>query len=130
MRRALPLVVLSLTLSPLVAPAETSRQAFDLRNAGDLAELCAAPEDDPIAESARSFCFGFLAGAYQYAFAVYGGKGDRVGVCLPDPRPSRAEAARGFVAWSKTHPQHMQEPAVDALLRFAQATWPCSKKAR
>jgi hypothetical protein len=116
-----------------LAPAATlagGRESFQLRNAQDLIDLCGTAEDQPMADAARGFCYGFLAGAYQHALAVAGGAPDKTGVCLPDPRPSRAEVARQFVAWGKAHPQHLGESAVDALFRFGHATWPCPSKGR
>lgn len=121
--------LLALSLVPAAAHA-AGRESFQLRNAQDLIDLCGTPEGEPMAEAARGFCYGFLAGAYQHALAVAGGVPEKTGVCLPDPRPSRAEVARQLVAWGNAHPQHMGESAVDALFRFGHATWPCPRVAR
>jgi hypothetical protein len=127
MHRQVVVTLLTLSLLPAAVQA-TDRASFQLRNAQDLIDLCATPEGDDATEAARGFCYGFLAGAYQHALAVNGGDQEKVGVCLPEPKPTRAEVAGMFVAWGQANPQHTGESAVDALFRFGHATWPCAKK--
>jgi hypothetical protein len=120
-------MLLTLLLAPAAAQS-AGLESFQLRGAQDLVDLCAVPDGDSMTEAARGFCYGFLAGAYQHALAENGGDAAKVGICLPDPKPNRAEVARMFVAWGKDHPQHMAESAVDAVFRFGHATYPCAKK--
>jgi hypothetical protein len=115
-------------LWPGLSHAGATRESFDLRNAQDLVDLCAVPEGDPMHEAARGFCYGFLSGAGAYHRAVAPTAKDKPLFCVPDPRPTREEAAKKFVAWAEAQAEHMQEPPIDALLRFATDTWPCPQK--
>jgi hypothetical protein len=76
-------------------------------------------------EAAHGFCYGFLSGAGDYHRAINAGENPRPLFCLPAKRPSRVETANSYVAWSRAHPQHLDEAPVDNLIRFAVATWPC-----
>ncbi len=121
------LLAASLSLWAVQALAADHKE-FDLRNAQDLVNLCAVPDGDAMAEAGRSFCYGYLSGVYQYYVAIQDrGKTSAPKICIPDPKPSRAQAAALFVDWAKANGRYMQEPAVDSLGRFAQATWPCTK---
>jgi len=114
-----------LTTLPLASQAATS-ESFQLRNGQDLADLCAVPEGDAMAEAARSFCYGYLRGVYDLHAALKPTPKDRPLYCIPAPGPTRAEAGERYVAWSKANPQFMSEPAIDALVRFAVTSWPCA----
>ena len=125
MRKTIVAGLMVLTTLPLASQAATS-ESFQLRNGQDLADLCAVPEADAMAEAARSFCYGYLRGAYDFHGAVKPTPKDRPLFCVPAPAPTRAEASQRYVAWSKANPQLMSEPAIDALVRFAVASWPCA----
>lgn len=128
--RKVVIAALAAVLLPLQSHAAVSADSFELRNAADLVDLCAIPEGDGMAEASLGFCYGFLSGAASYHRALVAGKNPRPLFCPPQPAVSRAEAAKLFVAWSRTNPQHMSEAPVDALVRFAVATWPCPQAAR
>lgn len=119
-----------LLLAPAPSFSAPSTDTFQLRNAQDLADLCAVPDGDPMVEAARGFCYGFLSGAGEYHRATRQGKGGKPLVCVPEPPPTRAEAAQGFVDWAKANPQYMQESAIDALFRFAMAKYPCPQQSK
>ena len=107
------------------AQAGLTEDYFFMRNAQDLVTICSSPEDDPLNDAADHFCHGFVSGAWQYHQAMAAGpKGVRI-VCPSDPPPTRNEAIAGFVAWSAEHPEHMAEPAVEAMFRFLVEKWPC-----
>jgi len=115
----------------LLALAAAGAQAvepgdFEVRTAQDLVELCSAVPPDPNAVEAIHFCHGFGSGAWNYHEAVHTGpEADPDFVCLPDPAPTRTEALAGFVRWAEQNPQHLQEPAVDALFRYLTESYPC-----
>ncbi|PPQ33894.1 hypothetical protein CCS01_13195 [Rhodopila globiformis] len=46
-------------------------------------------------------------------------------LCLPDPSPTFEAAQASFVAWARANPQYANELAVDGLMRWAAATYPC-----
>ena len=130
MHRIATATLFTLALLPGVSHSAATRESFNLRNAQDLVDLCAVPEDDPMTEAARGFCYGYLSGAGHYHRATHLTARDKPLFCLPEVKamPSRAEVARRFVEWGQSHREHMQEPAIDALVRFAVETWPCPEK--
>ena len=125
MRRTMLAGIMALATFPLTAQTATP-ESFQLRNGQDLADLCAVPDGDAMAEAAHSFCYGYLRGVYEFHAALKPTPKDRPLFCVPAPGPTRAEAGQRFVDWSKANPQFMGEPAVDALVRFAVANWPCA----
>lgn len=98
---------------------------FQVRNAGDLVRVCDSQSADADHATAIAFCHGLLAGAYGYYLASTD-VADRF-VCAPDPAPTRAQVARGFVAWAKARPELMQRGAIDILFNYAAEAFPCKK---
>lgn len=125
MRKIILAGITALATLPFSSLAATP-ESFQLHSAQDLSDLCAVTEGDPMAEAARSFCYGYLRGVHDLHSALKPTPKDRPLYCIPSPVPTRAEAGARFVEWSKANPQYMTEPAVDSLVRFAVATWPCS----
>jgi hypothetical protein len=101
MRIALAVASLALAASAQAAPPEH----FRLQTAADLSRV--------------------LAGAYGY-FLSATPAADRF-VCTPNPAPSRAQVANGFVAWLKARPQYNNDGAIDALFRYAAEAYPCKR---
>ena len=130
MRNVVFAALTAAALLPLPSSAATTVEDFDLRTAEDLVDLCAVPDNDPMVEAARGFCYGFLSGAGSYHRAVNAGKNAHPLFCLPEQKLSRAEGATLFVDWARAHPQSLGETPVDALVRFAVATWPCTQAKR
>ena len=96
------------------------------RTVAELAEVCAIPETAPDFTAASFFCRGFLAGVGQYHAAMHPEGARRPPIfCVPTPPPTLRDAVGGFVAWARANPQHATEAAVDGLMRYAAATWPC-----
>jgi hypothetical protein len=88
-----------------------------------LAEACASEARDSAATIAVGFCRGFMAGAGQYHREM---SANRPSIfCLPTPSPSFEAAQASFVAWAKANPELGEEQAVDGMLRWAAATYPC-----
>lgn len=127
MKKRLCALALGALLAPGIARA-ASTEAFYIRSAQDLVDLCTAGESDPLRAAAIHFCHGFASGAWQYHLAQAAGpEGVRL-VCPPESA-TRASAIEGFVAWSRQHAEHMGGPAVEALFRYLVETWPCPKPA-
>jgi hypothetical protein len=129
MRKSVFAAVAVTALLPLQFVAATAAEV-EVSTAGDLVNICAIADDDPMVEGARGFCYGFLSGAANYHRSVNAGKKGKPLFCPPEPRISRAEAAKLFVAWGRANPQHLGEAPVDGLMRFATATWPCKQAKR
>jgi hypothetical protein len=121
MRIALAVASLALAASAQAAPPEH----FRLQTAADLSRVCATPASDNEHVTAVAFCHGVLAGAYGY-FLSATPAADRF-VCTPNPAPSRAQVANGFVAWLKARPQYNNDGAIDALFRYAAEAYPCKR---
>lgn len=101
--RVILAAAVALGLLPIAAHSATA-EAFQVRTARDLVNLCKVPPGDPMHEAARSLCYGFLAGAYQYDHSLRSGPDAKPLVCLTDPKPTRAEAAQRFVRWAEAQP--------------------------
>jgi hypothetical protein len=88
-----------------------------------LASICAATS--PNAESPLTgYCRGFMVGAGQYHTSISAATGRRI-FCLPEPSPTIEAVQQAFVGWARANTQYGQERAIDGLMRFAAATYPC-----
>lgn len=96
---------------------------------GVLASLCAATGTDPDSTTAAGYCRGFIVGVGQYHVEISRPGGILPAFCLPQPTPSLDFAQASFVAWVNANPQHRDSKAVDGLLRWASATYPCAAPA-
>jgi hypothetical protein len=111
---------------PAAAQGTIAPASFEVRTTSDLAALCGARAGEANAEAAVYLCHGFLTGVGQYHAATHPIGGRRPPLfCPPSPPPSLAQAAAGFSAWARANPQFAGERAVDGLVRWAQATYPC-----
>lgn len=114
-------------LVPGLARAAVTDDDFVLSTTQNLVNLCSVSANDPRAKEAIQMCEGYMLGAYHYYLATNSGKNDMRLVCMPNPTPSRNEAAGMFVEWAKANPQYMKEAPVDSEFRFMSAKWPCKK---
>jgi hypothetical protein len=96
---------------------------------GVLAALCGARGTDAESTTAAGYCRGFLVGVGQYHVEISRPGGIRPAFCLPEAAPTLEVAQASFVAWAAAHPQHRDDKAVDGLLRWAAATYPCAAPA-
>jgi len=127
MKRKLAVLLLAAALMiPGISGAATVED-FEVDTAQDLVDLCSTSVDNPHYTAAIHFCHGYLVGAYDYHVAANIGPEGKALVCLPDPPPTRNQTVKMFVDWAKSHPEHMQEEAVEAEFRFLIETWPCDK---
>nr|WP_321466106.1 Rap1a/Tai family immunity protein [uncultured Desulfobulbus sp.] len=117
-------VVFAMFMTSTVYAAEPHE--LHVKNAAGLAEICGLSAEDARAVNAKAFCRGYLVGAYQYYDATIDPA--KRFVCSPKPTPSLDEVTDGFVAWSKTHPQYMQDRAADTLFRYLAENYPCGKE--
>ncbi len=127
MRKLIVAAFAAAAVLPLQLQAGVTGATLELNTAQDLVDLCSLTDADPNFEGARGFCYGFMSGAGHYHRSANAGKKAKPLYCLPEPKPSRSEAAKLFIDWARANPQFMSEPPVDGLMRFAAATWPCKK---
>ncbi len=117
---------LAILLTAAAAQAQQpGRENFRAATAADLARVCSAGVSGVDPNHQLAFCHGVLAGAYGY-FDTTVPAADRF-VCLPNPSPTRAKIADGFVAWLKARPQYNGDGAIDALFRYAAEAFPCKR---
>jgi hypothetical protein len=127
MRRLLRALTIAAVLWSAAAEGANPDQ-FLVKNAGDLVAVCETPESDPYYAAAIGFCHGYVVGAYQYHQALYThGRKHKAIFCEPNPRPSRAQAIRDFVAWVNENPKYKSENAVETMFKYLMEKWPCPK---
>jgi hypothetical protein len=107
-------------------PATTSGIVTQVQTAADLAAVCNPSWSGVPRLEAIAYCQGFLTSAGQYHTLLHPAGGRlRPLYCLPTPGPTIAESGLAYAAWIRANPTHSTEPALDGLLRWAQATFPC-----
>jgi Rap1a immunity proteins len=110
----------------LAQQAQAPGHVTNVQTVSDLAAVCdprigGVPRLESIA-----YCQGYFTAAGQYHTALHPAGGPRRPLyCLPNPPPTVAQSALAFAAWARQNPQHANEPALDGLFRWAQATYPC-----
>lgn len=123
MRPTIP--ILALCLASGQAQAQP-RQVDHVQTASDLAAVCDPATSGVVRLEAIAYCQGFLTSAGQYHALIYPQGGPlRPLFCVPNPGPSVAESGIGFARWVRENPGYANEPALDSLLRWAQARFPC-----
>ncbi len=115
-----------LGLAALPGQAQVLPDNFVGGRTSDLAALCGAGANDPNVVAAVNYCHGFLMSVGQF-HAEITQRGSRVKpmFCLPNPRPDLRTVAAGFTSWAAANPQFAGTSAVEGLVRYATATWPC-----
>ena len=114
-----------LLLAAAGASAQTAAPVAQPLSTATLANLCASQGGEMEMDRALGFCRGFIISAGQYHREITLPGGRAAIFCLPTPAPSVSEAQASFVAWAGAHPQYAGEAAVNGLLRWAAATYPC-----
>lgn len=99
---------------------------FVIDTAGDLADLCAAAPDSPLHAAAVHMCQGYLLGVHHFHTALAIELGNDI-YCPPPPEQTqtRNEVTAAFVAWVAANPQVRGGEALDGLLAWAAAAYPC-----
>ena len=130
------LAALALLAGAAFAPAlgQTASRADTLdhvQSVADLAAMCDPTRTGVARLEAIAYCQGFLTSAGQYHTLMYPAGGPvRPLFCVPSPGPSVAESGLAFARWARENPNRGDEPALDGMLRWAQATFPCTTPAR
>ena len=101
------------------------RDAFQLRNTGDLRELCSSTPSDPLFTPAQNFCQGFMVGVFRVLQEEDMALRSRHLFCMPKAMPTRNEAIASFVQWARANPDQIGQPAVDGVARFLSQQYPC-----
>jgi hypothetical protein len=103
MKRVIPALALLLASAPAFAQP---RAVDHVRTTADLGAICDPGTAGVPRLEAIAYCQGFLTAAGQYHALM---------------NPPGIALAR----WVRENPSHAHEPALDGLLRWAQASFPC-----
>jgi len=106
---------------PRQSPAVTQVQTVN-----DLAAVCDPGWGGVPRLEAIAYCQGFLTSAGQYHALLHPANGPmRPLFCVPNPGPTIAQSGIAFAKWARENPSYGREPALDGLIRWAQASFPC-----
>jgi hypothetical protein len=114
-----------------MAPAAASAPVTQVSTVADLAAICDPAPGAALRLESIAYCQGYLTAAGQYHAALHpaGSTVSQPLFCVPTPAPTVAQSGLAFAAWARQNPQHNGEPALDGMLRWAQATYPCPQPA-
>jgi hypothetical protein len=120
------LIFAALLAAPAFTAAATEERDFVLDTAGDLADLCATPTDSPLYMAAIHMCQGYLMGVHHFHTALAAELGEDI-YCPPPAAQaqSRNEITGAFVDWVAAHRDIRSREALDGLLSWAAAAYPC-----
>ncbi len=106
--------------------ASVAEDSFRLDTFKDLVALCGVEASDPNANAAIHMCHGYVIGLVHF-HELMGRALDGTVFCMAeDQRPARDAAIDMLVRWSRGHPEYDSEEAIDGVLRWAAAKYPCS----
>ncbi len=118
--------VLAAAASAATSPARAAPPdaRIEVRTAGDLADLCAAPRTDPTGPERQNFCHGYAQGALTMELKREAATGKRR-ICMPNPAPTREATMAEFVKWARAMPKNQALPPTDGLFTFLSERFPC-----
>lgn len=117
MNRLALLAALAFAALPVSAYAQRSID-LHVRNAGELAELCAASPREPAGEAKINYCHGFAQGVVDVE--LMHGKP----FCIP-PGTSRQATLAEFSRWVRAQRERRSGNAVTGLKQFLAERYPC-----
>lgn len=117
---------LAACLAPGLASAVEQRD-FDVKNAGQLANLCAAKPGERDGVAAINFCHGFTQAAVDMRLTEERASKEPRSICFPNPVPKRSATLDEFVTWVRAQPNRLPAPPSEAFLRFMTERFPCPK---
>lgn len=109
------------------ARAALNEDSFQLRNTGDLVDVCSATQSDPLYTAASNFCHGFTVGVFRVLQEEDMAQRSRHLFCLPNPTPTRNEGIASFVQWAKADASRLAQPADDGIAMFLSQQYPCPR---
>ncbi len=111
-----------------VTPAGAVEQRdFEVRNAGQLGNLCAAKRQERDGLAAENFCHGFTQAAVDMQLTQERKTNQSRTICFPNPVPKRTATLDEFVTWVRAEPGRLSAPPTEAFLQFMTERFPCSK---
>ena len=106
--------------------ASVAEEDFRLDTFKDLVALCGVAASDPNASAAIHMCHGYVTGLVHFHELVGRALEGTVYCLAEDKRPARDDAIGMLVNWSRDHPEYNSEEAIDGVLRWLAAKYPCN----
>jgi hypothetical protein len=106
--------------------ASVAEEDFRLDTFKDLVTLCGVAANDPNASAAIHMCHGYVTGLVHFHELVGRALEGTVYCLAEDKRPARDDAIGMLVNWSRDHPEYNSEEAIDGVLRWLAAKYPCN----
>ena len=113
-------------LRATAASAQSTEYKVPPTATADLVALCTQRSNDPQADAAIAYCYGYAEGAVDVVLS-YGavGKQSRRPICVPSPAPALNQVMADFVAWAGKDPTNLQKPATVGLVSYLVTRFPC-----
>jgi len=113
-------------MAQIQLPRAADTSGFQVRNAGDLAELCTTKASDPKHAAKVNFCLGYAQGVVSLEQErAQANKPDARKFCFPSPAPSRISTMEGFAKWIASAPANNNLPAADSIMKYLVERYPC-----
>ena len=106
--------------------ANVMEEDFRLDTFDDLVALCSVAASDPNANAAIHMCHGYVTGLVHFHELVGRALEGTVYCLAEEDRPARDDAIGMLVNWSRDHPEYNSEEAIDGVLRWLAAKYPCN----
>jgi hypothetical protein len=127
MKRWVQAAALCAVISTGTGRAAVTEDSFLVRNTGDLVDLCAAAQSEPLYTASINFCHGFGVGVFRVLQEEDMARRSRHLYCLPNPGMTRNEALASFLQWARANPDQMAQPAADGIAQFLIQQFPCPR---
>ena len=123
---AMAAVVALWGMAPQTGAASVTEENFRIDTFRDLVALCGVAANDPNANAAIHMCHGYVTGLVHF-HELMGRALDGTVFCMAvNQRPTRDAAIHMLVRWSGDHPEYHSEEAIDGVLRWLAAQYPCN----
>jgi hypothetical protein len=101
---------------------------FLMRSTGDLVDLCAAPQSDPMYTAAVNFCHGFALGVFRVLQEEDAARKAGHLFCLPETTPTRSEAIARFVQWAQADQSRSALSPADGIATYLSQQFSCPRR--
>lgn len=120
-------LAVGLAAAPPIAPptAMAAEVTLAVRNAGELAALCAAKLPDIHYATKENFCHGFAQGVVSAEVERVRAAGAVRAFCIAAGAPSRGVTLGEFVKWLDAKPGEKSGAPVATLVKFLGERFPC-----
>jgi len=115
-------------LATSAAHAQSTEYTVPPKTTADLVALCTQRSNDPRADAAIAYCYGFAEGAIDIVLSYAAvGKPSQRPICVPSPAPPLSQVMADFVAWAGKDSANLQKPAAVGLVSYLVTHFACPK---